>query len=299
MLISISTEHAYSEETTIFSIIDLLYEAGFRTLDFTACNYIHRGLKYGETEFFSDNWKQWIQEIKQYADSKGVVFNQSHNLMYNYFKTDDDTALLNSMIDRVLEACGLLEIPVTVVHPIAPVYAVEDLAECRRMNQAFFKEKAKVAENFGVKLAVENMIITRNTDSSKEWRYCNSPEQLIDLVDSIDMQNVGFCFDVGHSHYMYENIYESIMKYGERLISLHIHDNDSWYDQHIIPFSGSVDWNMFEKGIADCGYKGDFTLESFRSTIRLPRELQIGMLREMKLMSEWMVQRIQNYRNKA
>lgn len=296
MRISTSTEHVAMEEGRFFEALDILHHAGFDTVDFTACSFIGPGKAYGSTRFFSDDWKPWIREIRAYADNLGIIFNQSHNLMYNYFDATDETALLNKMMDRVLEANGMLGIPVTVVHPIVPPGADYDLAVCRRENAAFFREKAKVAQSFGVELAVENMIVTKHFDGTEEWRYCNCPDQLIELVDAIDMQGVGFCFDVGHAHYMKEDLYHSVMRYGDRLISIHVHDNDGSYDQHILPYSGQADWGRFLKGLADAGYNRDFTLESFRSCVRLPAELQTGMMCQLHTISEWMVRQIWSQR---
>ena len=296
MRIVTTTEHVFTEDRPIFRQLDLLLESGFRYIDFTACCFIGPGRKYGDTIFFSDDWKPWIRDIRAYADKKGIVFTQTHNLMYNYFTGSEESELLNRMMDRVFEACGILGAPLTVVHPIAPPGAAGNIPECLRRNAAFFREKADRAAEHGVQLAVENMIVTRNFDGTTYWRYCSTPEQLIELVDAIDKPNVGFCFDVGHSHYMHENVYESVLKYGRRLISLHIHDNNLSDDQHVAPYSGSLDWDAFLKGLVDVRYAGDFSLESFRSTIRLPEETQPDMLRAMYRLSEWMVRRMDAFR---
>ncbi len=295
MRISAHLGHVMGKDKTIFEMMDLLYDAGFRILDFTACDFLESYMQYGETELFSDNWKDWILQIKAYADNRGIMFNQSHQLIYNYFNDDQQTHLLNNMFDRVTEATALLGAPISVVHPVIPPGCTYDIEQCKEKNAAFIREKAKIAQGYGISFAVENMFNSIQPDGSTKWRYCNTPVQLVDLVNTINMPNVGFCFDVGHAHCMRENIYDSIMKYGDRLLALHIHDNDTFGDQHNMMFTGSVDWEAFTKGLADCQYKGDFTLESDKAVISLPRALQPHMLEQLHRVSQWIVASFENH----
>ena len=54
--------------------------------------------------------------------------------------------------------------------------------------------------------------------------------------------------------------------YGDKLISLHLHDNDGVHDQHILPFEGNVNWETTMKKIASCGYMGATALEVTKNT---------------------------------
>ncbi len=296
MRIVTTTEHVYRPDVSIERQLDILQDAGFDAIDFTTCCYLGPGVGYGENPLFGDDWKAWIRDVRAYGDSKGITFTQTHNLMFNYFKQDAQTELLNRMVDRAIEVNSILGAPLTVVHPIAPPGAERDVPACLKANANYFKEKARLARDLGVKLALENMIVTREFDGSRYWRYCAEPGQLIDLADAIDAQNVGFCLDTGHSHYMGEDIYQSVMGYRERLISLHIHDNDLSGDQHVTPYAGSLDWDAFLRALADSGYAGDFSLESFRSTIRLPGDTQGAMLRAMHDLSKHMVLEVERYK---
>ena len=281
MLISITTEHVYSSTTDIFEQMGKIYRAGFRGIDFTACRYIGQEYKYGDTEFFCDDWKSWIREIRAWGDAHNIRFTQVHNLTHNYFNSGNDTELLNDMIDRVFEACEILGIKVAVMHPAVPPGAGKDIKTCHNENAAFFKQKANIASYYNVSLAIENMVITKRFSKPYIWRYCNKPDQLIRLVDDIDEPNVGFCLDTGHSHYMGENVYETILKYGKRLIALHLHDNNQYYDHHLMPYHGTLDWDLFSKGIAEVNYQGALNFESFNATLHLPSALQELMLKEI------------------
>lgn len=80
-------------------------------------------------------------------------------------------------------------------------------------------------EELGVKIAFENLRKTAYLDYVLEA-----------------MPNAGFCFDCGH-----ENIYNGgdglLEKYGDRLLCMHLHDNNGKQDQHRLPFKGSIDWD--------------------------------------------------------
>ncbi len=48
----------------------------------------------------------------------------------------------------------------------------------------------------------------------------------------------------------------------DRLISLHLHDNDGSGDQHGLPFTGTVDWSELTRIIAESTYAKRVSLET-------------------------------------
>ena len=139
------------------------------------------------------------------------------------------------------------------------------------------------------------MFLTHRKDGSLFWRYCSTPEELIDLVDAIDMENVCVCLDVGHAHLMSEDFAETIAKYGKRLRALHIADNDKNSDQHLLPYHGTIAWETVMKALSDNDYVGEFTLETHNAAIRMPSELRFEMLKECYRVSKWLVERYDHY----
>lgn len=49
--------------------------------------------------------------------------------------------------------------------------------------------------------------------------------------------------------------------YGDKLMALHLHDNDCIEDQHRIPGEGTIDWNYVAQKIKSIGYSGAISLE--------------------------------------
>lgn len=294
MRIVTSTEHVGTQCGDIFTILDVIRAAGYDSVDFNANNYCYPGLKYGDTPFYSDDWKPWIQKVRSHADALGLKIVQSHNLIFNYFSLGEETALFNRMVLRAIDASALLGAENTVIHPVTPPGVTSrELERCLEMNAQYYYQCIKHSAAQGITVLTENMMSPRNEEA---WHYCDTTEDLMTLVDAVGEESFGVCFDTGHAHYMGNDIYDTIIKMGKRIKGLHIHDNNGSDDQHLVMYSGTLDWDRFMKGIVDCGYTGHFALESFRTTIRLPLELKVGMLREILEISRFMVSKIEEMR---
>ncbi len=87
------------------------------------------------------------------------------------------------------------------------------------------------AKNIGVKIAIENI-------------FEDEPTNLRFLMEHMNSDNFGVCFDTGHcnlfSKVSLENWLKEIKKY---IIELHLHDNDKSADLHYPIGDGSFDFN--------------------------------------------------------
>ena len=162
---------------------------------------------------------------------------------------------------------------------------------CRRANVEYLRRAGDMAGKYGLRIAVENMLSNRRMDGSVYWRYCTHAEELVDLVDAIDMENVQICLDVGHAHYMGENLYNTIKLYGKRLIALHIHDNNRMDDLHLLPFHGTLKWDDVLLGLRAVDYAGDFTFEIQNATRRAPEELYPQLCRTAFEIGQYLLRR--------
>jgi sugar phosphate isomerase/epimerase len=86
------------------------------------------------------------------------------------------------------------------------------------------------ARPLGVRLLVENLTSEPTT-----------PEHLITILEMGHLNNVGICLDLGHAH-MTVGIPEAIATLGERIASVHVHDNHGMKDEHLWPGDGTIDW---------------------------------------------------------
>ena len=254
--IAVSTEQIGIMNGDIFEILNRINEAGFRYVDFNAGNYAQSYMDWGSTEFLSDEWREWIQSIRRHADGLGLKFVQSHNLIFNYFDKKPNTEALLKGVERAIEACAILDAGISVMHPVQPPDS--DPETWMDMNVKFFRRCGLLAESFGVKIAIENMIAPMTEKGVREGGFGTRPDQLIELVERIGLENVGICLDTGHANCMGEDIEQLFVAYGDRLMALHINDNDGSNDLHLAVGDGRLKWKMFTKEIED--YQMDTTV---------------------------------------
>lgn len=93
------------------------------------------------------------------------------------------------------------------------------------------------ARPLGVRLLVENLLSEPTT-----------PEHLILILEMGHLDNVGACLDLGHAH-MTVGVADAITTLGNRIASVHVHDNHGIKDEHLWPGGGNIDWSATVKGL--------------------------------------------------
>ncbi len=118
-------------------------------------------------------------------------------------------------------------------------------------------ELVPVCHGLGLSIALENMA-------------GDTFEILAAMFREYPADAVGLCFDSGHgnidvpdpsaggpAHHGLDHLEEHL----DRLLALHLHDNDSSGDQHQPPFYGNLDWKRLMTDIRKSPYKGPFSFE--------------------------------------
>lgn len=88
----------------------------------------------------------------------------------------------------------------------------------------------------------------------------SSPEALVRLIDSLDLDQAGLCLDFGHAAIM-GDVLDAIEEASGHLLTTHVHDNDGRQDSHLVPGEGVIDWSAALFAIQKIGYDGLFLLE--------------------------------------
>jgi sugar phosphate isomerase/epimerase len=109
-----------------------------------------------------------------------------------------------------------------------------------------FQKIVDYAEHLGIQVAFENQ---------RKLVYLDY------IFDNIYNRNIGVCYDSGHDHSFSKDSF-NWDKYKDKIIAVHLHDNDSSCDQHLLPFDGTIDWHQLAKKLKHAGYNGPITLES-------------------------------------
>jgi sugar phosphate isomerase/epimerase len=108
----------------------------------------------------------------------------------------------------------------------------------------------KVAAPLGVKIAVE-VIPNRLSD----------PGALATLLENdLDGHAAGICLDFGHAHLVGE-VADAIETVAEHVITTHVHDNHGRDDEHLVPYFGSIDWDLALMTMQKIGYEGTYLME--------------------------------------
>jgi len=243
-------------------------EAGFEAIDFSMYK--------GDAAVFGMGGKALIKEMKNIANSHGVVFNQAH-APFSRFKLgsehDDYNRALYFSIARSVEIAAELGAGSIVVHPsvICPHLSADDRFN---MNMEFFGRLLPRAKNLGVKIAIENMWGRHKDCADRIVKdVCSDAEELIRYVDAPADPYVTACLDVGHSGLVGEAADEMAIALGDRLTVLHIHDNDFVRDTHTLPYMSRMNFDSLTGALAKIGYAGDITLEADRFYEKMPDEL--------------------------
>ena len=188
------------------------------------------------------------REQAQLAEKYGLIMEQTHlTCNHNGDLWFDDTRgdAVEETTIKELKEIAAIGIPVAVTHlsygpgygPACPV----GLDRLRRIGDA--------AGKLGVRVALEN------GPDIPHLRYA---------LDSIDHEYIGFCLDTGHNH-LHTPDTDYLALYGDRLISMHVHDNDGAGDLHMIPFDGTADWERLTAGMKKTEYAHKYlTLEPGR-----------------------------------
>jgi sugar phosphate isomerase/epimerase len=133
----------------------------------------------------------------------------------------------------------ILHIPSTRRHKSRPFW----LAQIRKS----LDQIESFARSYSVCIALENM-------AGDDW------EMLETLFSEYDPAFIGLCYDSGHAN-LSEHSFEHLNRWKDRLIAIHLHDNDGLTDQHKIPFTGTVDWQGLAQMIASSTYEKCVNLE--------------------------------------
>jgi sugar phosphate isomerase/epimerase len=131
-------------------------------------------------------------------------------------------------IRRVLDLAEHLPFRYLVVH-LGPS---RDEADPRRYDAAFSSlERLRLfAKQAGVTIALENTPA-----------HLASPANLRQFVTDTRLNDLRFCFDIGHAH-LGDGVMPSLEVMRDLVVTAHIHDNNSFQDQHVAPFTGTIDW---------------------------------------------------------
>jgi len=234
----------------------------------------------GEGSFLNLPEEEMIEALKlerKAAEENGIEFSQVHGV----WPTDDTTAEKRAetmeRMKKAVRGTAVLDGKYLVVHPQMPYgWGPEaDADEAERINEEFFRELCAYAEGYNVGICIENMPMKEHRLS----RTCN----MIAFVRRLNLPNLTMCLDTGHCNVYKDDCGEMVRLIGDKLTTLHVHDNTSRADEHLWPYSGSIDWQSFKQALFDIGFEGCMSIEAdvsknYPASIREDMEIAIAKI---------------------
>lgn len=195
-------------------------------------------------QWYNKEWNPTQEEQLKYIREKGL------NVIFAHlgYKNINDLWLENEVGDELVEGykndikiCKENNIPMVVMH-------LTSKSEAPKYNETGLKRLKEIvdyAQELNIKVAFENTKIKGYLDY---------------VIENIDNENVGICFDSGHYHVHFNDDLD-FPKFKDRIFAVHLHDNDQSDDLHLMPFEGTLDWEETIKNLKECNYDGPVTLE--------------------------------------
>lgn len=260
MKISTSTDKLtkyYGDEVAIKKFA----QAGFQALDF--------GMFYPVDDWrfqlSEDEFIKYFSSLKTAALQNGIEIGQTHSPMVNYIYTGDEVPgniYLDAQI-KAIHATALLGAPYVIIHPVIPPQCLDDCykEEAQEINRKYYGKLRPFAEEYGVKIAVENMWYW-DAEHVIHPTCCSSAEDMKAYVDMMGRDRFTTCLDIGHGILTGYRPEDMIASLGDYLEVLHIHDNDGIHDSHLAPRMGVIDWPAVCLALKKIQYKGNFNFEA-------------------------------------
>lgn len=244
IILKISTEiSCITGKFTTEKAVEFVARAGFDCFDFSMFG---TPIADGWGEKSRDYILKEAEKARKTAEKFGITCNQSHAPFPVRIKEIYD------FLPAAIEATAVAGGKICVVHPNNDMTPEE--------NAVMYRGLMPFARKFGVKVATENMWNWENDRAAVA--ACSHPENFREHVDVVNDEFMGACVDIGHAEMFPDSgAARMIETLGDRVIALHVHDNDKWHDNHQLPGTMSIDFDAVTAALKKIGYKGEMTLE--------------------------------------
>ncbi len=215
-------------------------EAGFSHVHW--CHHWRTDFIYSDCE---------IQQIAEWLEDYGLRLNDLHasaGVEKSWVSRLEYERLAGvELVKNRIAMAARLSTDVIIMHvPAEP----EDPAEASALWSQLLKSLDAIepyAKDYGVRIAIENL-------------FPDNFPTIERILSKYGPDYVGLCYDSGHANVTGIGL-GRLERLTDRLISVHLHDNDGTADQHRLLFSGSVDWGRLARIMAASSYSKCVSME--------------------------------------
>ena len=215
-----------------YETIDAIVKAGFKNVFL---------------QWYDEDYKKFeVPQLEQYKycieNGLNVIFcHLGYRGINNIWLDGNEGEELVKKYIRNLDEMKEIGIDLVVMH----ICVGYDAPPVSNIGLSRFKRICEYANELGIKIAFEN------TKVKGYQEY---------ILDNIDLDNIGICYDSGHAHCHFKDEYD-YKRFKDRIMCVHIHDNYGEIDDHLIPYDGTLDFDMVLRGLKEANYSEHLTLE--------------------------------------
>lgn len=195
-------------------------------------------------QWYNKDWECSQEEQLEYINKLGlkVIFaHLGYKGINSIWALGEAGERLVDYYKKDIDSCKKNNIPMVVMHltssTTAPEYSEIGLNRLKKITD--------YAKKQNIKVAFENTKIKGYLDY---------------VLTNIKDDNVGICFDSGHCHAHFDDDFDFKL-FKDRIFAVHLHDNDKTDDLHLLPFEGTINWDLLMDKLNYCNYNGDIMLE--------------------------------------
>ena len=211
-----------------------------------------------------DNLRDNVKALCEIAETYGIRFWSLHAPFVNLsISSPDDKVRARSLevIKEYIIAAGELGAKVVVVHPSSEYLPdIIEYSKCLLKLRTSLAMLSRLASEHDVLLALENMIDRHKPIKLRVGAYIMELRQ---LIEEMNLGNVGLCLDTGHSFINKMNPALEAYWAGKHLITTHIDDNHGERDDHLVPTKGKINWNEVLNALKAISYRGPLVMEIY------------------------------------
>ena len=192
--------------------------------------------------------------------------------------TDEDRAERMEKMKKSIRMTSVIGCKNWVIHPIMPYGVVQinnpdEVQKTWDMNIEFMSELLKTAKEYDVTICLENMPML-------EFSLAK-PADILRVVEAINDEHFKICLDTGHVSVFEElSLGDEVRRLGDKIQTLHVHDNRYSKDLHMMPYYGIINWQEFADALHEINYSGVFSLET-APPVNLPLDIYEDMYRAL------------------
>lgn len=278
--------------------LKLIADSGFDALDYSL--FIYRW----DEEPFSlkgADYDRYFERVLGEVKKNGLFVNQTHSPFPTYRGNAANDAENREIQARTIRATALLESKYVVIHPAMEKRRKfgEFREEMKKTNIDMYSYLADYLKEYDVYCCIENMFSHDSQTDRICPTACTTAEEMCDYIDTLNdithSDRFVACLDIGHANLIRFDGYEKVnpvdMIYtlGDRLKTLHVHDNYGVHDDHMAPRCGNIDWKSVMEALRDIGYSGVFNLEADATGYTFGKEAADITEPLLRRMAEWVL----------